>query len=284
MKYIAIKTAQMRLMATLLLLGVTFSAHAQYYMNIRQNDGTRLRYAVSSVDSIWFDNGDDEHECVDLGLKVKWATCNVGAEKPEDYGDYFAWGDTTTYYKPGYAQENPQNHWKEEYIDSYYDEIYGYEWTSYKYNIGDYDNNFIKYSTEGMMGNLGYNGFLDNLTTLVPDDDVAHAKWGGDWRMPTIEDYYELVNNCDCEWTTQNGVNGLKVTSRKDSSLSIFLPAAGFRHDKNLEDFGSRGHYWLSSLETRFPMDGKSFEFFSNDVGGGGDLRCYGLSVRPVRP
>ena len=212
------------------------------------------------------------HEYVDLGLKVKWATCNVGAEKPEDYGDYFAWGDTTTKYEPGYAQsESPQ--WKNGMWDGYY-------WVNYRFS-NETSNSLFKYCSKS---DYGFDSGTDTLTILTPADDVAHYKWGGNWRMPTRSDYKELLDNCDCEFTTQNGVKGLKVTSRKDSSQSIFLPAAGYRYGTNLDGVGSYGYFWSSSLYTDGPYGAWSLDFNSGSRNTCSSIRSYGQSVRPVCP
>ncbi|MBQ5370375.1 MAG: T9SS C-terminal target domain-containing protein, partial [Bacteroidaceae bacterium] len=121
----------------------------------------------------------DGHEYVDLGLSVKWATCNVGADSPEDYGDYFAWGETS-----------PKS---------------TYDWSTYKWCKGAYDN-LTKYNT-----NSGF-GTVDNKNQLDLSDDAARANWGGSWRMPTDEEFIELGEKCSWKRTTQNGVKGYKVT------------------------------------------------------------------------
>ena len=131
-----------------------------------------------------------EHEYVDLGLSVKWATCNMGASSPEEYGDYYAWGETETKST--------------------------YDWNTYKWCKGS-ENTLTKYCTDSDYGTV------DNKTVLDPEDDVAHVKWGGNWRMPTDAEIEELRENCIWKWTTQNGKNGYKVTSKKNGN-SIFLP------------------------------------------------------------
>ena len=212
------------------------------------------------------------HEFVDLGLKVKWATCNVGAEKPEDYGDYFAWGDTTTKYQPGYAQsESPQ--WKNGMWD-------GYSWVNYRFS-NETSNSLFKYCNDSRSG---FEGGTDTLTILTPADDVAHYKWGGNWRMPTQADFDELLKNCDCNYTTQNGVKGMKVTSKKDSSKSIFLPATGFREDTSIGGVGSYGNYWSSSLLQNAPSGAVLFRFYLDSNQISYQLRVNGYSVRPVCP
>ena len=187
------------------------------------------------------------HEYVDLGLSVKWATCNVGASKPEEYGDYFAWGET-----------EPKDY---------------YDWSTYKWCRG-IRKTLTKYNTESSCGTV------DNETTLELSDDAARANWGGSWRMPTKAERDELREKCTWTLTTQNGVSGYKVTSKINGN-SIFLPAAGFR-DYSLYNAGSYGNYWSSSLEADYPDSACGFSFDSSDVDWYGSYRCYGQSVRPV--
>ena len=195
------------------------------------------------------------YEYVDLGLSVKWATCNVGATKPEEYGDYFAWGEV-----------EPKDY---------------YDWSTYKwcngsqYSLTKYCDNFYH----------GYNDFTDYKTTLDLSDDAANYNWGGAWRMPTTEEQQELIDNCTWTWTTQNGVRGYKVTSKKSgyTNKSIFLPAAGCRYESSLHGAGDRVNYWSSSL-----FAGISYEALNlwpastNFVQRYYYYRCYGESVRPV--
>ena len=191
------------------------------------------------------------HEYVDLGLSVKWATCNVGATKPEEYGDYFAWGET-----------QPKSN---------------YNWSSYKWCRGSYDTQ-TKYCTDS------YYGTVDNKTTLDLSDDAARANWGGSWRMPTDAELTELREQCTWTWTTQNGVYGYKVTSKKSgyTNKSIFLPAAGYRYDSSLSNAGSGGYYWSSSLDTDTPYGAWYVCFYSGSVLRLNYYRVYGFSVRPV--
>ena len=201
------------------------------------------------------------HEYVDLGLPsgLLWATCNVGADNPEDYGDYFAWGET-----------QPKS---------------TYNWSTYQYSNGGFYNNWggfmpylTKYCTDS---NYGYNGFIDNLTTLLPEDDAATANWGGDWRMPTKEEWQELYQNTTHTWTTQNGVNGRLFTAANGNSL--FLPAAGDRWVGGLYNAGSGGYYWSSSLITDSPSNAWGLYFDSGDTDVRNSYyRGYGFSVRPV--
>ena len=189
-------------------------------------------------------------EYVDLGLSVKWATCNVGATTPEDYGDYFAWGET-----------EPKEY---------------YYWDSYKYCNGD-QYSMTKYCTDSEYGTV------DNKTTLELSDDAARVNWGGKWRMPTKAEQDELSNtsNCTWTWTTQNGVTGYKVTSKKNGNY-IFLPAAGFRYSDYLNHAGSFGHYWSSSLCADYSDYAYYLHIYSSLVDWYKDSRYYGRSVRAV--
>ena len=231
-------------------LMMTISASAQFYIycsdgNVIKVDSISMIAPSENVDPY---NG---HEYVDLGLSVKWATCNVGANKPEEYGDYFAWGET-----------QPKSN---------------YDWSTYKWCNGSYDTQ-TKYNT-----NSSY-GTVDNKTTLDLGDDAARANWGGSWRMPTDAELTELREQCTWTWTTQNGVYGYKVTSKKSgyTNKSIFLPAAGYRYDSSLDYAGSGGCYWSSSLVTGIPDDAWSVHFSSGGVYGVSSSRNCGFSVRPV--
>ena len=187
------------------------------------------------------------HEYVDLGLPsgTLWATCNVGATTPEGYGDYYAWGETATKAT--------------------------YDWGTY-FDTNDGGNTFTKYNNEG------------GKTVLDPEDDAAHVNWGGSWRMPTKAEWQELIDNCTWTWTTQNGINGYKVTSNKAGYTDkfIFLPAAGYRYDCDLVNVGSYGLFWSSSLSEDLSDHAWYLYFYSGyyDFGYGG--RLYGQSVRPV--
>ena len=199
-------------------------------------------------------NTTNDHEYVDLGLSVKWATCNVGANKPEEYGDYFAWGET-----------EPKEY---------------YDWRIYKWCNGDYDN-LTKYCYDS------WYGIVDNKTVLDLSDDAARANWGGSWRMPTDAELLELFGQCTTwTWTTQNGVCGYKVTSKKSgyTNKSIFLPAAGVRSGSSLKYAGSYGYYLSSSLSTDYPYYAWGIIFDSDHMYGHEPARDGGFSVRPVCP
>jgi hypothetical protein len=198
--------------------------------------------------------GGDEHAYVDLGLPsgLLWATCNVGADTPEAYGDYFAWGETT-----------PKDY---------------YDWSNYQYCNGSY-NTLTKYCN---YSSYGYNGFTDDLTTLLPEDDAATANWGNGWRMPTIGEFEELYNNTTATWTQQNGVNGRLFTAANGNSL--FLPAAGYRWYDELDGDGYDGPYWSSSLYTFLPYQSRYFGVYPDGCGMSYGIDRYrGFTVRPVR-
>ncbi|MCI7430217.1 MAG: hypothetical protein MSS84_04980 [Bacteroidales bacterium] len=194
------------------------------------------------------------HEYVDLGLPsgLKWATCNVGATSPKDYGDYFAWGETA-----------PKT---------------TYDWNTYKWCDGNYDAH-TKYCNNA---SYGKDGFTDSKTVLDLEDDAARANWGGAWRTPTKEEWQELIDNCTWTWTEnykETGIKGYEVKATNENS--IFLPAAGYHDDDNLLYDGTNCSYWSSSLSTEVPgaygVDCKSGSVLNNY----GARRC-GLSVRAV--
>ena len=236
-----------KLFTALVALVLSLSVSAQFYIYCSNGDVLE----VDSISLVKPDNSNN-HEYVDLGLPsgLKWATCNVGANSPEEYGDYFAWGEV-----------EPKT---------------TYDWSTYKYCVDNYDN-LTKYCNNS---SYGKDGFTDNKTVLDPEDDAAAVNWGGAWRMPTKAEQDELRNNCTWDWTTQNGVNGYKVTGPNGNS--IFLPAAGGMREGNLYDDGSWGYYWSSSLGTDYPDGAYGVFFFSDGVDWGCYYRYYGFTVRPV--
>ena len=210
-------------------------------------------------------------EAIDLGLSVKWASFNIGATSPESYGDYYAWGET----EPYYSSLEPLT-WKNGKSD-------GYDWPSYKWCKGS-STTMTKYCSDS---SYGYNGFADTKTVLEPEDDVAHVKLGGNWRMPTDAEWTELRNNCSWTWTDNyngTGVRGRIVTSNIEgyTDKSIFLPAAGRLDETNFNFAGSYGYYWSSSLYTVIPSRAWYVYFYSDHITRGDLNRCYGRSVRPV--
>lgn len=213
---------------------------------IRENEETECNLELKPLAN--GQGGDNAgHEYVDLGLSVKWATCNVGASKPEEYGGYYAWGET----------EEKEN----------------YSWSTYKWCKGSYDT-MTKYCTSSSYGSV------DKKTVLAPEDDVAHVKWGGNWRMPTRAEQDELREKCKWVWTTLNGVKGYKVTGPNGNS--IFLPAAGYRSGRGVDYRGRYGHYWSSSIGSSNSNCAYELYFYSGDRNWYCDYRDGGFSVRPV--
>ena len=195
------------------------------------------------------------HPFVDLGLPsgTLWATMNVGASKPTDYGLFFQWGDTSGYTADQVRKDKQFN------------------WSDYKWSIDGSDSNFRKYTTTG--------------ATLELEDDAAHVHMGGDWHIPSPEQIRELINtaNTTNTWTTQDGVYGRLFTSTKDKSKSIFIPAAGGAWDGSLSYSGSYGGVWSSMLSSSGVSYGQYLYFNSDyaslDYSG---YRYGGFSVRGV--
>ena len=197
------------------------------------------------------------HEYVDLGLSVKWATCNVGASKPEEVGGLYAWGETETKAEYSYA--------------------------NYKFSVDGVRGNYTKYCSE------------DNKAVLDLEDDVAHVKWGGAWRMPTGAEMDELRRECKWTWTEENGVNGFRVSGKKEGfeDKSIFLPVNAFNDSAAVArgQYPEYGIYWSSSLSheaASFLMGGwdhaNGLWFCLVAPMGNGSYRNEGRSIRPVCP
>lgn len=193
------------------------------------------------------------HSFIDLGLPsgTLWATCNVGADTPEDYGDYFSWGELSN---------------KE-----------SYNWNTYSYSNGN-GNQLTKYCSDS---HYGYNGFTDTLSILQEADDVAKEIWGNGWQMPSQQEWYELMSYCSHCWTNQNNVNGILFTSPNGGSL--FFPSAGYYFENEVVNAEAVGYYWSNSINIGAPMYSRGINFSSNDYVVGSMWRCYGIPVRPVR-
>lgn len=191
------------------------------------------------------------HEFVDLGLPsgLKWATCNVGAATPEEYGDHYAWGEVKT--KRVYD------------IDSY---VYAQKRAVF----------FLEY-LYGKPIRYSYNDIgLDIKGTQY---DVARKKWGGSWRIPTIEEFQELIDNCVWEWKIKSGNEGYWLTSKKNGN-GIFLPASGMRYDSSFDCANEEGKYWSATLFDEYDANFLFFDVEEYECTIGG--RLYGHSVRPV--
>lgn len=231
-------------------LNVAFTGDATGSMTFAKGIHENKFYGMKDAIAVTLET----HEYVDLGLPsgLLWATCNVGADSPEDYGWYFMWGSTT--------------------------------------NGGDSICNWANCPGNG--GNSSYNETAfntwksSNLTNNVlnPEVDAASVNWGGRWRMPTSDEFKELYDNTVCTLITENGVNGRKFASKTDAAKYIFLPAAGFRYGTDVSNAGSFGIYWSSSLNSSYPDDAYNMHFFpTNVVPQNHGFRYHGSTVRPVR-
>lgn len=226
-------------------------------MYVYRSDNVIERIPVTKIDSITFVSpvvpvtppSTSQYEAVDLGLPsgVKWASFNVGATKPEEYGGYYAWGET------------------EEKDD--------YSWSTYKYSNGN-ANSIIKYCTNATFG------ISDDKSVLDPSDDVAHVIWGYNWRMPTADEQKELMENCTWKWGALNGINGYTVTGSNGNS--IFLPAAGYREGTELMSVSGEGTYLSASLYNDDNSNACGFAFFIVRYFVVNPYRCNGYTVRPV--
>lgn len=224
-------------------------------------DGSITSYDVTIVYNILLGTpAEDTHEYVDLGLPsgTLWATMNIGANSPEEYGDYFAWGETT-----------PKDF---------------YDWSNYQWCTGRW-NTMTKYCT---VASHGLDGFVDGKTELDPEDDAATANWGSQWCMPSKEQQDELRTQCTWTWTTINGVDGFQVSK---NGKSIFLPAAGYYFTTTLYSTGTYGYYWTRTLYPTKSYQADYFWFYhflrNNQIVQGVDWfygdRDSGYTVRAVR-
>lgn len=256
-----------------LLLGIlamlTVTARSQT-INVHMTNGTVVNYPLADVNYIDFTakentptpdplpgTAPDGVVAVDLGLPsgTKWGNMNVGATKPEEYGLYFAWGETV-----GYTFDTTDGR--------------SFTWTSYKWCNGS-SNSLTKYCTSSSYGTV------DNKTTLELADDAAHVNWGGSWVMPTIGEIDELIENTTRERTAVNDVNGWKFTSKTNGN-SIFIPAAGYRSNTNLYYNDSYGYYWSATLFESYSRSACGLYFNSSKQSTYSGYRIYGFPVRPV--
>lgn len=248
------------LLSVAAVMPLAFSVHAVTNMCVEQKDGTIVRYDVENVKQVYYEEAGvtvsgkiGDYTYVDLGLRsgLKWATFNVGATKPEEYGDYFAWGET--------ASKDV------------------YNWDSYKWCEGG-PGTQTKYCTESGFGTL------DNKDLLESEDDAASVNWGSEWRMPTKEETDELRNACEWVWT--NNFNGTGVAGQigtsKNNGNTIFLPASGRYDGTYFDGASSYGRYWTSSVLGYYPrlasaltIDDEYVSYYEYD-------RKVGLSVRAV--
>lgn len=194
-------------------------------------------------------------EWVDLGLPsgLLWYSVNLGATAPEHYGDYYAWGETSTKGT--------------------------YNWSTYRFGKVDSDGELKTLTKYNITGRYGV---VDNKTSLEAADDVATSVLGTGARIPTYEDWVELINHTRSKSTELNGVRGMKFTATNGNSL--FMPVAGYRSGSSFTTDGTLGNYWSSSLYTVNPSSAQFFRFDFNDSRGMHNdcYRFYGYSVRAV--
>lgn len=221
----------------------SLSANTKYYYRAYAKNSKGVSYGdiASFTTKIQYDY-------VDLGLSVKWATCNVGATKPEESGDYFAWGEIGTEVK------------------------IRYNWTTYKHCNGT-SHSITKYSSS------------DRRSILELEDDAAYVNCGSSWRMPTKEEISELIGSCVWTWTTRNGIYGYNV--KGPSGYSIFIPASGYKSDSGeVLNMNSYGCYWSSSLvypNSYYDYYAHALDFSSSNCQcSNSELRVLGYTVRPV--
>lgn len=194
---------------------------------------------------------EDFYESVDLGLSVRWATCNVGAYSEGDFGDFFAWGET--------------------HAKSYF------SWDNLKYcNNGD-KYSFSKYN-QTLSGSIDYKRVLD------PDDDVATYNWGPFWRTPTLAEWAELYDYCSWNWTSRDGHKGYLIIGPNGNS--IFLPATGYKDGVTADKVNSWGFYWSSTLYAPESDKANRIYFTKSNIFVGNTCRAgrmQGFAVRPVK-
>ncbi len=215
--------------------------------------------ALGAMFGAWADNAHDMVQLWEGG--PYWATTNIGAEKPEDSGYYFWWGDTI-----GYKWENGQFVASDGSVSGF----------SFEESNGPTSNKDV--------ATLQSEGWITSDGVLAPEHDAAQVQWGGNWRMPTYQELIDLNNKCDWVWTMQNDVSGWIVRGRGDyASNSIFLPCAGSGEMTSLYDSGSDGYYWSFVPYSGYNYISWSLNFGSGGHGTSGHGRYVGQTVRPVQ-
>ena len=231
------------------------------YLSVKDNFEYPTVSYVQETDLVYFMEK-TLYEFVDLGLPsgTKWASCNVGAEKPEDFGLYFAWGETEGY--SGITAEK------------------GFYWGDYKYSSGQTSSTSTSFKGVTKYNNKSTSGTVDNLTVLEQVDDAAYVS-DNTCRMPTKTDLEELTANTTSTWETLNGVYGRRFTSKTNGN-SIFVPAAGYCGNGSVGNVGSYGYLWSSSLYESYSRIAWYLDFNSGSVNVDYYNRCNGFSVRAV--
>ena len=225
------------------------ASYSVSYIKIEREKGEAVNYEVDDISQIYFEDPDtvkvvwpkvavdgefDGYSFVDLGLPsgTLWATYNVGATEPKEFGNYYAWGET----------EPKDFYWWETYKWCDYEEEERY--TQLKYVISD------------------KNGVVDSLMTRLPEDDAATVNWGDSWRMPTSEELYEFQNSCVWKWESRDGVGG-KIGKSKYNGKRIFLPSAGYKEYSYIERGDGEARYWSSTRnDSDYGFTAKAFNFY----------------------
>ncbi len=240
-------------------VGKTESVYISF--GIERDEDGELQFEVDVIRSEFHENNRDYDKVQLWEGGPYWATTNIGAENPEDYGYYFWWGDTI-----GYKRENDK-------------------WVASDGSNSNFSFTSGNAPTKGKSNStLQSEGWTTADGVLAPEHDAAHKHWGGDWRMPTYKELDDLYYKCDWTWTTMNGVNGYIVHGKGDyASNSIFLPCAGYGSGTSLSSAGSHGFYW-SSVPPSFNFNlAWDLSFNSGSHGTSYYDRSYGQSVRPLQ-
>jgi hypothetical protein len=240
------------LFAVLLMMLASITANAQNYPrgDVSQDGQVNISDLSSLIDYLLQGSWPDEHEWVDLGLPsgTLWATCNLGATSPEEYGDYFAWGEV-----------EPK-------------EVY--DWSTYKWCNGA-DSTLTKYCIDGACG------IVDNKTVLDPEDDAAYVNWGPSWRMPTMEQLLELKNICTTQRLEINGVMGALITGPNGNT--VFFPLAGQINGSEYERVGNYGYFWSTDIFSDDSNVARYIYFNGAYFTAWNRYRYFGFTIRAVR-
>lgn len=236
-----------KILFTLVALVASMSISAQV-VKLYKGGNLVASFNKSQADEIVFEEAEGGN-AVDLGLSVKWAECNLGANNPEDAGYYYAWGEAV-------PQANNV-----------------YSWSSYRWCQGT-SKTMIKYCTDSSYGQV------DNKKMLLSDDDAAQKNLPRGWRMPSKAEMQELIDKCAWKWTTKNGTPGYEVTASNGNS--IFLPVTGTRYESSLNSADWLGSYWTSSLYEKWNDYANYLTFSENNHSVGTMFRSMGMAIRPV--
>lgn len=228
-----------------------------------------IKEVYAGEDKVWppkprFVNGLDSNDVdyVDMGEAGIWASCNIGASKPEEYGQYFAWGDTKGYYRDESHEFSGRTY---RFGLTYTGVVEGYTLTSVnKYN-----------QVEGR-------GTVDNLIILEPEDDAAHINLGGDWRVPTANDFHKLIQLCNVTLESKNGIDGTWFTLLEDETKKIFIPFSRLRGAS--DNYINNAYVWTSNYSTYMGIEGLTLTrgIDTMDVSSIAYRKSYGACIRPI--